>query len=128
MIDDGSRRRTDLTGENGARWSDDVDALQLRGDRAGVAAYLASADLAADLAALLRRWTEPGRPALLVVLDWDTPFAEVYPERELIETFPDVPVVPAGLIAEVGPGRLLVVVVDEAGEAAYVIPDPRAAN
>jgi hypothetical protein len=105
-----------------------VDPIQLRRDRAAVAAYLAGADLAADLVALLGRWIEPGRPAVLVALDWDPPFARVYPEHELLETFPDAPVVPAGPVGALGPGTLLVLVIDVQGETAYVIPDPRAAN
>jgi hypothetical protein len=105
-----------------------VDALPPRGDRAGLAGYLAGDGLRPEIAALLGRWAEPGRPALLVALDWDPPFAAVYPEHELLETFPDAPVVFAGPIADVGPGRLLVLVIDEAGETAYLIPDPRAAR
>ena len=100
--------------------------LQLRRDRSDVAAYLASGDLADEIAALLRRWTEPGRPALLIVLDWDRPFADVYPERELLETFGDAPLVQAGSTDEDGLARLLIFVIDEEGETAYAIPDPRA--
>ncbi len=105
-----------------------MDWLRLRGDRGGVAAYLASDDFAAHLAELLGRWTEPGRPAVLAVREWDAPFVWLYPEDELLETVPDAPTIPAGPIGALGPGTLLVVVIDEEGEAAYVIPDPRAAN
>ena len=90
-----------------------------------MAAYLAGGDLAEDIATLLRRWTEPGRPALLVVLDWDRPFADVYPEDELLETFADAPLVHAGSNDEDGEARVLVYVIDEQGETVYAIPDPR---
>ncbi len=105
-----------------------MDLRQLRRDRAGVAAALASGALAADIAALLRRWTEPRRPAVLVVLDWDPPYADVYPEDELLEAFPDAPLVQAGPAAEIGPGILLLIVIDAEGETAYAIADPRASN
>jgi hypothetical protein len=107
---------------------DDVDLPQVRRNRAGVAAYFASGDLTADLAALLRRWTGRRRPAVLVVLDWDIPFAEVYPEDELLREFPDAPRIDVGPIDEDGPGRLLIFVIDEEGEMAYAIADPRAAH
>jgi hypothetical protein len=105
-----------------------MDPIQLRRDRADVAEYLAGDDLRPEIAALLERWTEPGRPAVLVALDWDPPFAEVYPEPELIEAFPDVPVVSAEQMGEIGPGALLVLIIDERGETAYAIPDPRASD
>jgi hypothetical protein len=104
-----------------------VDWLQLYGERADVAAYLTSDDFAADVADLLGRWDEPGRPALLAVRDWEpTESAWLYPEEELLGAFPDAPRVPAGPINDLGPGTLLVVVIDEEGETAYIIPDPRA--
>ena len=90
-----------------------------------MAAYLASGDLASEIAALLRRWTEPRRPALLVVLDWEAPFADVYAEDELLVVFPDAPLFPAGSIEAIGPGMILIVVIDEEGETAYAIADPR---
>jgi hypothetical protein len=93
-----------------------------------VAEYLASDDLQPEIAAMLGRWIEPGRPAVLVALDWEPPFAQVYPEDELLETFPDVPVVPLGPIEDLGPRTLLVVVIDEESETAYLIPNPRASN
>jgi hypothetical protein len=93
-----------------------------------VAAYLTSDDFAADLAELLGRWAEPGRPALLAARDWDPPSAWLYPEDELLEAFADAPRVAAGPTADLGPGTLLVVIIDLEGETAYVIPDPRAAN
>jgi hypothetical protein len=105
-----------------------VDLAKLLHERASVAAYLSGADLAADLAALLGRWTEPGRPGVLLVRDGDPPFAKVYPEDELIDAFPDAQVIPAGPIGDLGPGTLLVVVIDVEGETAYVIPDPRSSN
>jgi hypothetical protein len=111
-----------------AESSDDMVPLRFRRDRPGVAAYLASGDLAADVAALLRRWTDPRRPAVLVVLDWDPPWADVYPEDELLEAFPDAPMVQAVPAGEIGPGTLLVLVIDAEGETAYTIADPRASN
>jgi hypothetical protein len=105
-----------------------VDSIQLRRDRAGVAEYLAGDGIKEEIVALLGRWTEPGRPAVLVALDWDPPYAEVYPEPDLIEAFPDVPVVSAEEMGEIGPGTLLVLVIDERGETAYAIPDPRASD
>jgi hypothetical protein len=95
------------------------------GIRHEVAAYLASGDIQADLAALLRRWTERRRPAVLVVLDWEPPFADVYPEGELLETFPTAPLIHVAPVEEIGPGALLIFVIDEEGETAYAIPDPR---
>src|SRR4051794_8166227 len=61
-----------------------LNTLRMRRDRPGVAAYLADGDLTSEMAALLRRWAEPGRPALLIILDWETPFADVYDEDELL--------------------------------------------
>ena len=106
-----------------------MDLLRIRRDRAAVAAHLAGGEIAAGLAALLRRWDDPRRPAILLVRDWDIPFAEVYAQDELLATFPDAPVFHAGPLEDLGPGTLLVVVIDEDGEAAYAIPDPtRASN
>ena len=48
-----------------------MNTPQIRRDRPGVAAYLARGDLAAEFDALLRRWTGPRRPAILVVFDWE---------------------------------------------------------
>jgi hypothetical protein len=97
-------------------------------DGAGAAAYLASGDLTAEIAALLRRWTDRQRPDVLVVLHWETPFAEVYGEDELLDVFPDAPLIRAEPTGGIGPGRLLVIVIDEEGETAYAIADPRALN
>lgn len=105
-----------------------MDCLTIGRDRPGVAAYLASGDLTPDLVALLERWTEPRRPAILLVREWDVPFADVYAEDELLEVFPDAPLVRTGLTDEIGPGTLLVFVIDEEGETAYAIADPRALN
>jgi hypothetical protein len=105
-----------------------VNRQQIDLDRPGVAAYLASGELAAEIAALLGRWTGRQRPAILVVLDWETPFADVYAEDELLEVFPDASFIHAGPISSIGPGTLLIFVIDEEGEAAYAIPDPRALN
>jgi hypothetical protein len=105
-----------------------VDRLQVCRNRAGVAAYLASGDLTADLAVLLRRWTGPRRPAVLVVLDWEVPFADVYPEDELLREFPDAPRIDVGPIDEDGPGRLLIYVIDAEGDMVYAIADPRAST
>lgn len=91
-----------------------------------VVAQLTRGDVVEDIAELLRRWDEPGRPALLLVRDWDPPFARLYPEDELLETFPEVPLVHIGLNDEDGAPRLLVYVIDERGERAYAIPDPKA--
>ena len=63
-----------------------------------------------------------------MVLDWDTPFAEVYARDELLEAFPDAPLIHAGPPDEFGPGTLLVVVIDERGESAYSVPDPGVSN
>ncbi len=103
-----------------------MNRLQLRRSCSPAAAYLASGEAADDIAGLLRRWAEPGRPALLVVLDWDPPFAQVYPEDELLESFPDAPLVHAGSNDDDGGARVLVYVIDEHGETAYAIPDPSA--
>jgi hypothetical protein len=105
-----------------------VNGLQVCRNRAGVAAYLASGDLTADLAALLGRWTGRRRPAVLVVLDWDIPFADVYPEAELLREFPDAPRIDVGPIDEDGPGRFLIYVIDEEGDMVYAIADPRASS
>ena len=103
-----------------------MNLAQLRRSCSQAAAYLAGGEAVDDIAGLLRRWAEPGRPALLVVLDWDTPFAQVYPEDELLESFPDAPRVHAGSNDDDGGARVLVYVIDDQGETAYVIPDPRA--
>jgi hypothetical protein len=103
-----------------------MEPRRLRRDRAGVAAYLAGSDLTADLVALLGRWAEPRRPAVLVILDWDPPLADIYPEDELLETFTEAPLVRSGPSAELGPGTLLIIVIDAEGETGYVIADPRA--
>jgi hypothetical protein len=108
--------------------SDDVKRLQVYRNRAGVAAYLASGDLTADLAALLRCWTGPRRPAVLVVLEWEVPFADVYPEDELLREFPDAPRIDVGPIDEDGSGRFLIYVIDEEGDMVYAIADPRASS
>jgi hypothetical protein len=64
-----------------------------------------------------------------MVRDWDPrPFTKVYPKDELLDAFPDVPMVPAGPIGNLGPGTLMVVVIDVEGETAYALPDPRASN
>jgi hypothetical protein len=105
-----------------------VDRLQVCRNRAGVAAYLASGDLTADLAVLIRRWTGPRRPAVLVVLDWEVPFADVYPEDELLGEFPDAPRIDVGPIDDDGPGRLLIYVIDEEGDTVYAIADPRSSS
>jgi hypothetical protein len=65
-----------------------VSVLRVRRDRAGVANYLAKGDVKPEVAALLRRWTQPNRPAFLFVVDWGPPFAAVYAEDELFESFP----------------------------------------
>jgi hypothetical protein len=105
-----------------------VNAPLFHLDRPGLAAYLAGGELKADLCALLGRWTGRRRPALLLVLDWDTPFAEVYAEDELLEVFADAPLVHSGPIPSLGPGTLLIFVIDEQGETAHAIPDPRSRN
>jgi hypothetical protein len=102
-----------------------MDPLRLRRSCSDVAAYLSGGEVSDEIAELLRRWDEPGRPALLIVLDWDRPFAELYPEDELLDAFPDAPLVHAGSTDEDGEPRLLVYVIDHEGEAAYAIPDPR---
>lgn len=105
-----------------------MDLLPFRCDRAGVVAYLASGDLTAEIIALLGRWTGPDPPAILVVLDWEPPFADVYGADELLEAFPDAPLVCARPLDEIGAGILLIVVIDGDGETAYAIADPRAMN
>jgi hypothetical protein len=105
-----------------------VNHLRIRRDRPGVAAYLASGDLSAEIAALLRRWTGRERPAVLVVVDWELPFADVYGEDELRQAFPDAPLICAEPLGGIGPGRLLVFVIDGEGETAYAIAEPRALN
>ncbi len=102
-----------------------MNTPEIRRDRPGVAAYLAGGDLTAEIASLLRRWTEPRRPALLVVLDWDPPFADVYAEDELLEVFPDSPLIHTESIGEIVLGIVLVFVIDEEGGTAYSIADPR---
>ncbi len=102
-----------------------VSTPQIRRDRPGVAAYLSGGDLSTEIASLLSRWTEPRRPALLVVLDWDPPFADVYAEEELLEVFPDSPLIHTESIGEVVLGIVLIFVIDEEGETAYAITDPR---
>jgi hypothetical protein len=103
-----------------------VDPMRLRRCCSDVAAYLAGGESAGEIAGLLRRWTEPGPPALLVVLDWDRPFAAVYPADELRVAFPDAPLAHVGSNDDDGGARVLVYVIDEEGETAYAIPDPRA--
>ena len=103
-----------------------MDPLRFRLACSDVAAYLASGHSAEEIASLLRRWEGPDRPALLLVHDWDPPFAEVYPEGELRAAFPDAPLVYAGSNDDDGGARLLVYVIDERGEAVYAIPDPTA--
>jgi hypothetical protein len=99
--------------------------VRLRRSCSQAAAYLASGEVSGEIAALFRRWDEPGRPALLVVLDWAPPFAEVYPEDELHENFPDAALVHAGSNNDDGAPTVRVYVIDEKGETAYVVPDPR---
>lgn len=103
-----------------------MNLLQLRRSCSDAAACLARGEVNDGIAALLRRWAEPGAPALLIVLDWDTPFAEVYPEDELAESFPDAPLVHVGSNDDDGGARVLVYVIDGEGETAYAIPDPLA--
>jgi hypothetical protein len=103
-----------------------LNLLQLRRSCSQAAAFLARGESAEDIARLLRRWDQPGEPALLIVLDWDTHFADVYPAAELREEFPDAPLVPVGSNDDDGGDRVLVYVIDEDGETAYAIPDPRA--
>jgi hypothetical protein len=103
-----------------------LDPLRFHPVASDAAAYLASGDSGEEIAELVRRWTEPERPALLVVLDWEPPFADMYPEVELQKEFPDAPLVHAGSNDEDGDPRLLVYVIDEQGETVYAIPDPRA--
>jgi hypothetical protein len=105
-----------------------VNRLQVLRDRLGVAAYLASGDLTEDVAALLRRWAGPRHPAVLVALDWEIPFADVYAEDELLDAFPDTPLIPAEPIDEMAQRRLLIFVIDEEGDTAYAIADPRASH
>lgn len=103
-----------------------MNYLPLHNSCSDAAAYLAGGHSADEIATLLRRWHEPGRPALLIVLDWDPPFAEVYHEDELLESFPEAPLVHAGSNDDDGAARILVYVIDHHGETAYAIPDPRA--
>ncbi len=110
------------------RWETIVDSRHLRQIRDDVAAYLSGGDLTAELGALLRRWTGPSRPAILVVLDWDPPFADVYAEAELLETFPTAPIIHSTAVDEIGSEIMLVYVIDQLGETVYAIPDPRASN
>jgi hypothetical protein len=64
----------------------------------------------------------------LVVLDWETPFADGCTEDELLEVFPEGPLICAEPLGGIGPGRLLVFVIDGEGETAYAIAEPRALN
>jgi hypothetical protein len=102
-----------------------MNAAQPRGIHRDLASDLASGDLAEDIAALLRRWAGRRRPAVLVALDLDPMLADVYPEDELLATFPTAPLIHAEGVREIGPDTLLVYVIDEEGETGYVIPDPR---
>jgi hypothetical protein len=110
------------------RWGTTLKFQQLRQVRDDVAAYLSGGELASELAALLRRWSRPSRPAILVAVDWDPPFAEVYAEAELLATFPTAPLIHARAVEDVGPGTVLVYVIDQRGETSYAIPDPRASS
>src|SRR6059058_3164011 len=93
-----------------------------------VGVHLARGATQAKLAAILGRWTDLRRPAVLFVLVGEAPFAEVFSEHELLALFPDAPVVHAESIDRVVPGILLVFVVDERGATIYGVADPRALN
>ena len=105
-----------------------MDARKIRFDCPSLGAYLASRATKAKLAEILRRWAGPQRPAVLFVVaggDW---YAGVLAEEDLLDDFPDVPVVlvePTGWIA---PGLLLIFVVEDQGGTIYAIADPRATN
>jgi hypothetical protein len=103
-----------------------VNPLQLRRSCSHAAACLAAGEVTDGIARLLRRWDEPAPPALLIVLDWDRPFAEVYPEGERLDAFPDAPLVHVGCNDDDGAARVMVYLIDQEGETAYAIPDPRA--
>ena len=110
-----------------------MDARQIRFDRPSfdrpsLEAYFSKGIIKAKIAAILQRWTEPRRPALLFVLDGEASFADVYREDELLAAFEDVPVIHAEPIGRVAPGILLVFVVDEQGARIYAIADPRVLN
>jgi hypothetical protein len=102
-----------------------MNAARPRRVHRDLASDLAGGDLAEVLAALLGRWAGRRRPAVLVALDLDPMLADVYPEDELLATFPTAPLIHAEGVREIGPDTLLVYVIDEEGETGYVIPDPR---
>ena len=60
-----------------------------------VGVHLARGATQAKLAAILGRWTDLRRPAVLFVLVGEAPFAEVFSEHELLALFPDAPVIHA---------------------------------
>ena len=91
-------------------------------------AHLAGAATKAKLAAILGRWSDPRRPAVLFVLIGEAPFADVFGEDELLTLFPDAPVLHAEPMDRVAPGILRVFIVDERGATIYAIADPRALN
>jgi hypothetical protein len=105
-----------------------MNTRAIRFDWPAMGDYLANRATKVRIAELLRRWNEPQRPAVLLVLDDEDRFADVLGEDDLLGEFPNAPVIHAEPIGRIAPGILLVFVVDKQGATIHAIADPRGLN
>lgn len=101
---------------------------QIRVDYPNGRAQLFGRATRASIESILRQWTAPRRPAILVVLQGEAPFVQVFDELKLINDFPSAPIVHVEPIDRLVPGIILVFVVNTYGTTAYAIADPRSSN
>ena len=94
-------------------------------DLLSVGDYLSSGAVQATIAAMLRRWTQPRRPAVLLSLTEQVPRAVVLGEDELLAAFQGTPIIDLASGSLDARGSLKVFVFDGHETLGYKIADPR---
>ena len=95
-------------------------------DLLSVGDYLSSGAVQATIAAMLRRWTQPRRPAVLLSLTEQVPRAVVLGEDELLAAFQGTPIIDLESGSQDARGSLLVFVFDGHETLGYKMVSPHA--
>src|SRR5215470_5795658 len=93
-------------------------------DLLSVGDYLSSGVVQAMIAAMLRRWTQPRRPAVLLSLTEEVPRAVVQGEDELLAAFQGTPIIDLESGSPDARGSLLVFVFDGHETLGYKMVSP----